>query len=68
MKPEVAQLTKTSFSSEQPPAKKQSNNYSFHPDQSSHLILSKSELFLDPEEGLLISEEHGADGPNDPIQ
>ena len=68
MKPEAAQQTKTSFSSEQPPAQKQSNDDSFHPDQSGHLILSKTELFLDPKEGLLISEEHGADGPNNPIQ
>ena len=68
MKPEAAQQTNTSFSSEQPPAKKQSNNDSFHPDKSSHLIFRQAEFLLDPEEGLLISEEHGADGPNNPIQ
>lgn len=66
-RPQAAKQAEPSSSSEKEVADKQANDEAFHPDESCHLVLRKAELVLDPQEGLLVSEQDCTDRPNDPV-
>ena len=65
--PEAVEECRGNNASEDPPAKKQSNDDALEPGQRSHLVVAEAKLVLDPQEGVSVSKDNSTYGLDDPI-
>ena len=65
--PEAVKGRKENNLSEEPPAKKYSNDDALEPSQRSHLVVAEAKLVLDPQEGVSVSKDDSTYGLDDPI-
>ena len=65
--PEAVEERKENNLSEEPPAKKYSNDDALEPSQRSHLVVAEAKLVLDPQEGVSVSKDDSTYGLDDPI-